>query len=196
MVVVAWMCLVCAPILAPLVFFAVWQQRWIGWLLAFLAAVLLATLGLAASGVGFVEPVADVGWVLLCYAVYCFLAASCFRIRATGLRALVLLLAAVPICIGYVLATVGFLGLFAIVGEASREPSHVERMPGGLTCQVTLWGWGMAFSAGGYSVDLYRSWTWLPLVRRRVAGVRVNQFANDREASCSDVLASYHDRFP
>ena len=108
------------------------------------------------------------------------------------IRILALVVAAVPVCIGYFLATIGALGLVFIIGDYSRPPYHTEQMRAGLVCHIR--GWGAAFTASGHSVHLYKVWPELPFLKREVAMISVNETDPDSEpkrASCADVLAAY-----
>jgi hypothetical protein len=140
-------------------------------------------------GVGFTVRAANVlGWTLG-YWSYCFLAASCLLIPSKVARIAALVIAAIPMLMGYVLGTVGVLGLAFILGDYTREPDHTEQIGPGLTCRITEWG--MAVGPSGYIVDLYRVLP-VPFLKRNVASIRVTDTdPSSRAANCSDVLAVY-----
>jgi hypothetical protein len=128
------------------------------------------------------------------YGAYCFLAACCWRIRSLPLRILALVFVVIPICVGYLAGTIGALGLMFVVGDYTRPPNQIEQIEAGLECRVTLWG--MAASASGYTVHLYRSWDWLPFIERAVVKIPVVQigYIGDqppKDANCADAVAQY-----
>jgi len=131
---------------------------------------------------------------VIAYGAYCFLAVSCWQIKFLPLRIPALLGAAIPICAGYFMSTVGLLGLMFIVGDYTRAPESTEQIDMGLECRVT--GWGMVASASGYTVHLYKSWSWLPFMERSAVSIPVVQigYVGDqppKDASCADAVAEY-----
>lgn len=187
---VVWVSLLCVPIVALVTFLIIQQRCSTTWLPAILIGILLGSYGLEIGGFSFVNPIANAGWLLLCYICFCFLAALCLLIKPKWLRALALLMTALPICIGYFLATIGVFGLAVIVIETFEDAFHIEQMPSGLICHVARWG--MAFTNSGYTVRLYKPWNMLPFVERLVVSVSVDQTARDGEVSCSDALVRYN----
>jgi hypothetical protein len=188
--------LLIGPLIALCVF-AVIQSRW-----AFaarpVAIVCITTIifiAVAASlGFSFRNVLLNIAFFAIAYGAYCFLANCCWRIRYLPLRIVALLCAAVPICAGYLVGTIGILGLAFIVGDYTRAPYNTEQIEAGLECRVT--GWGMVGSASGYTVHLYRSWDWLPLIERSVARIPVVQIGYDgdtppKDANCADAVARY-----
>lgn len=186
----AWIGVFCAPLLGVGVFAAA-GARGQGRLAWGAAAGLAVSAGLYRLGFGFVAPTADIAWALCCFVAYCVLVARCWRTGWKPLRFVVRTIALVPICVGYFLSTVGVLGLGFIVGDMTSPPFRTERMPGGLLCSVTSWGY--AFSSSGYRVQLHRRWDAVPFVQREVASVSIDETdeAEPQTASCESVFASY-----
>ena len=93
---------------------------------------------------------------------------------------------------GYVLATVGLLGLVFIVGDYAGPPRRAVVLRPGLSCRVM--NWGAAFSDDGYDVHLYRYWPWMPLLRRQVAKITVDETEPVKglaSASCEGVARAW-----
>ena len=121
---------------------------------------------------------------------------SCSQLLENSVLAasiLALLCAAIPIFAGYVLCTIGLLGLIFIVGDYTRAPNQIEQIDTRLVCRVTLWG--SAATDSGYTVHLYRSWAWLPLIERSVLSMSVNQTDQSKgppmDVTCADALKKY-----
>ena len=159
------------------------------------AAAFIVVLGAAILNIGFRDVTYDVAFLIIAYTAYSFLAVCCLRIPPLSIRVLALAIAAIPVGVGYYActSTTGRLGLAFIVGDYTQPPRHLEQMRADLTCRVFLWGY--AFSDTGYTVRLYKSWTWLPLVERSVVTISVNE-TNDangpvQPATCADALGKY-----
>ena len=120
--------------------------------------------------------------ISVAYLAYCFLAASCLRIPFEAVRLAALLVTAVPICFGYRGGPLLFLSL----GETTEPP---KQMTSDLVCSVTMWGLGG--EDFGYTVLLYKTWSWAPFLRREVHRASVDQSIDQPDVSCSDVFASY-----
>src|SRR5205823_4049965 len=141
-----------APLIAVGVFASIrsrWPsaQRRIATICIFAIVVIL---GGAALGFSFKNVLLNFVCFVIAYGAYCFLAVSCWRIKFLPLRIPALLGAAIPICAGYFMCTVGLLGLMFIVGDYTRAPESTEQIDTGLECRVT--GWGMVASVSGYTV--------------------------------------------
>jgi len=119
-----------APLLAFGAYAAI-QSRWSprqSTIAAVCALALVLILGAAALGFSFKDVRPNFAAFLIAYAAYCFLAVSCLRIPSLLLRIPALILAAMPIAIGYVLCTIGSLGLMFIVGDYTNPPKQIERL--------------------------------------------------------------------
>ena len=188
---IAWMSVLAAP---PVMLALFWSlRRGAPGLVRALGVASVAFLGMLIGstiiGLGFTLLAANVLCWTLGYWAYCFLAASCLLIPSEIARIAALVVTAIPILIGYVLGTVGALGLAFILGDVTETPYHTEQMGPGLTCRMTKWG--MAASDSGYTVELYKAGP-LPFLERKVASINVTQTdPSSKEASCADALALY-----
>jgi hypothetical protein len=130
------------------------------------------------------------------YFTYSFLAFMCLRIPSKIVRIPAFLVATVPMVIGYASSTIGLLGLMFIVADYTRPPESVKHMAAGLTCRIT--GWGSAASSSGYDVGLFRSWSGISFLERRIVSASVVQAGYSGTAppdvSCDDLLAKYESR--
>lgn len=154
--------------------------------------VIAATIGLAFGQVSFTLPMANTICMALSYLGYCFVAAACLAIRRPLARYSALIVALLPIVIGYLLGSIGLLALLFVVGDYSDPPLRVEHPQQNLTCRVTAWG--MAASDSGHTVHLYRRWPLLPGLEKEVVRIVVNETHPDplqTDASCADALANY-----
>ncbi|HWE76408.1 MAG TPA: hypothetical protein VG328_24815 [Stellaceae bacterium] len=163
--------------------------------LAATAAVLLLFIFAAKFlGFTFVNPWAAVAAVALAYFIYCFLVAACLLIPSKIFRYAIMTVVSLPICGGYLLGTVGVLGLEFIVLDVFRPPREVQKVGPNLVCDISAWG--AAFTASGYSVDLYQLWPAAPFIERRVVSFDVVQsgYAGDTppaDKTCGDALTAY-----
>jgi hypothetical protein len=156
--------------------------------------IIFFAFGVMLFRLSFANSLANFVCVAVVYLAYCFLAASCLQIPFRVVRYLALAITSLPICFGYVLGTVGVLGLMAIMGDYERPPEHTEQMGSHLKCEITLWGF--AGSASGYTVHLYKTWPEIPLLVREVVAFSVVQggYVGDdppADKTCSDALDAY-----
>jgi hypothetical protein len=137
------------------------------------AILVTATIVAAYYDFDFGRPELNVLWCLGVYFAYCLATFSCLRIRAKILRFFTILILAQPIALGYLMSTIGSLGTVFLLGDFLASPvySHQEDM--GLNCSVT--GWGGAWGSSGYKGSLYRSWHFVPFLRKEIAWIDVNQ---------------------
>jgi hypothetical protein len=157
------------------------------------AGMILCTIFAVFFRVSFVWGVANVLWLLACYLAYCLLVASCLQIQKRLLRWPVLLVSAVPIALGYVIATIGSLGLGFILSDALAGPSYTQNEADGLTCSVT--GWGFAGGDSGSNGSLFRSWFGVPFLQKEVAWISVDESNGSVSRSDStDLPSPIHDK--
>ncbi|MFY9695186.1 MAG: hypothetical protein WA776_20340 [Xanthobacteraceae bacterium] len=149
------------------------------------AAILCFALGLAALRLSFTNAWANIALASVTYFAYCFLAASCWQISRKTLRFIAAFLTIIPIGLGYIVGTVGVLGLAWIVGDYASPPEHVESMGAQLVCEIN--GWGSVLD-GVYHVQLYRRYSAFPFVERKVAELTVDYNTGDADKTCSDAL--------
>jgi hypothetical protein len=150
-------------------------------------AILCVAIGLSVSRLSFTNVWVHVVLAAICYLVYCFLAASCWQISRTAVRYIVGIVTTLPIGFGYLLGTIGVLGLGWIVSDYVSPPHHVEQMAPGLTCETTEWG---TVLSGGYKVHLYQRWSAFPFLEREVVIWTVDD-ASGVVKTCSDALSAY-----
>jgi hypothetical protein len=190
---VIWTGLLGAPVLALVIFILLPQRRFQAQSAIFSSSVLILYLALARVGLSFVEVQANFLCFVFAYFAYSFLAVMCLRIPIKAIRIIIFVIAIVPIGLGYFLSTIGVLGLAFIVGDYTSPPQRIEQMATGLNCRIT--GWGSAGSSSGYAVSLYRSWSGIPFLERKVLGVSVVQAGYSGpppdDVSCADLLAEY-----
>ncbi len=185
-----------APLIAFIVFAFV-NSRWasVGRVTVIICILTITFVTLAAVlGFSFKNVLLNFVSFAIAYGAYCFLAICCWRIAFLPLRILAVFCTAIPVCLGYVMCTIGLLGLMFIVGDYTRDPHRLEQIDAGLECRISLWG--MVGSASGYTVHLYRSWDWLPFVERAVVSIPVIQIGYDgdkppKDADCADAVAQY-----
>ncbi len=187
---VVWFALMLGPPLAIIAFYLLsrWQPNMLVRTATVAAIVVILIALFFIVGLTFNSRGNDVALLAIAYVAYCFLAVSLWRIRHIFLRIVAIVVAFVPIGLGYFLGTAGLLGLVFIVGDLTREPEKSEQMADGLTCRV-MW-WGSAGTNSGYTVGLYQSWHSLP-VERRVSAILVDQTNGDPGVTCAGALKQY-----
>jgi hypothetical protein len=188
-----WIGLLGAPVLAVVIFVLSRRRPFQPQSVVFAGSVLLLYFGVACSGLSFVAVQVNLIFFVVAYFAYSFLAVMCLRIPTKAVRILTFVIAIIPIGFGFILSTIGVLGLAFIVGDYTSPPERVEQMAMGLTCRVR--GWGSAGSASGYAVELYQSWNEIPFVERKVLGNSVVQDGYSgpppKDVSCGDLFAKY-----
>ncbi|MFG6486381.1 hypothetical protein ACG04R_06845 [Roseateles sp. BYS78W] len=188
---IAWIGILFAPPVAIGTFFITSRHRPAAMRRLSMTCVLLMALVAAAAclDVSFTSVTANTVCWSAAYFSYCFLAISAWRLRRLAVRIPVLMVAALPVAVGYLLGTVGMLGLMFILDDYTRPPMQTTDIAHGLECRVT--SWGMAASDSGYTVHIYRHWALIPLLEREVARIVINQSnpqAGLQSASCDDAL--------
>jgi hypothetical protein len=142
-------------------------------------------------GFSFLSTIANTLCLGASYFGYCYLAANCRSIEKKSFRIVSLIVLSIPVAIGYLLSTFGFLGLAFIIADYTAHPSTVVNLPNNMVCRVTPWG--MVAGDSGYAVNVYKRWTMIPFLQRRVASIsvnEVNQNSAPRSANCDDALSS------
>ena len=118
-------------------------------------------------GINFVSVISNVWSLLIAYAAYCFLAASCWQFERRIIRYPLGILTSLPIIFGYFTGTVGALGLLFIAGDYTSPPLETRTIDSRLLCTKTRWG--SAISDEGYTIHIYQSWRYLPFLHREIA---------------------------
>ena len=109
--------------------------------------------------------VAADAWALAAgYLAYCTAAmAAVLRVRGRGERVLAGTVAGLPVVAGYLLGTLGVLGLAFVVGD--YEPRSARALAPGLSCRT--YGFGNATTAaGGTVVEVFAHPRWAPFLER------------------------------
>jgi hypothetical protein len=156
--------------------------------------VVLTTSAFVASDIRFKGLAINTVSLALGYVSFCYLVVSAWGIRNKVARIMAIFVGGIPIASGYVLGTIGVLGLMFIVGDQTEPPLRTERITANLNCEVTGWGMAVVASDSGYTVHLYKNWLLLPLVEREVAKMVVNEthpVEGVSEATCQSVYATY-----
>lgn len=188
---IAWFCLLGAPPVAIATFFAI-RRCWpnaVTRTLIVCSLLLGVVVGFAFLGVSSISTATNTICLAVAYFSYCFLAISTWRLRPRILRIPALVVAALPIAVGYMLGTVGILALMFIVGDYTRPPFQATEMAPDLQCRVT--SWGMAASDTGYTVHLYKRWPAMPFLEREIGHIVINEthpLPGLESASCDDAL--------
>jgi hypothetical protein len=156
--------------------------------------VLLFILGMKILHVTFISALPGAASFAIAYFTYCFLVAACVQIPYRIIRYPMMIVVALPICAGYLLATIGALGLMFILGDAFSQPTHVEKMGTNLVCEISMWG--AAGSSSGYAVHLYELWPAFPFIEREVVALTVVQagYVGDtapEDKTCNDASKVY-----
>jgi|ERR1700722_15064485 hypothetical protein len=190
-----WATVICGPPFAFAVFFSI-RQWWPHAQLPATGAAILTLLfafSVVTLRLSFTSALANFVCVAVVLLIYYFIVASCLQIPFRAVRYLTFIVTILPICFGYLLGTVGVLGLGWIVMDYTRPPEHTEQMGPDLKCQIT--GWGSVASASGYTVHLYKIWPEVPFVEREVASLSVIQagYVGEPRAdkTCSDAMHAY-----
>jgi hypothetical protein len=141
--------------------------------LASLAAAVLGVALLAALlKISFISGHANVVALCLTYLAYCLLGLSACRLKRPLLRQLVLVAVSMPIALGYLLGTIGALGLAFLLGDAVGPPVEQRWIDGRTICVVTIQD---GIGETSYQLSLNQRWSGLPLQRRlaRISAVDV-----------------------
>lgn len=190
---IAWFTLLAVPPTAVIAFLVANKSRpaLIKRLAIGCAVLIVGVVGSARLDISLMSNAANLVCLSAAYLAYAFLATCLWRVRSLFLRVPALLIAAAPIAGGYVMGTMGFLGLAFILADFANPPLQTVRMAAGLECRIQAWG--NAISDTGYTVYLYRQWPLVPFVEREVSKVRVNETnpgTGPTAASCKDALAA------
>lgn len=170
-VAIAWITLL---IVAPVIVLVHARGGRGGWRRPAGAAMLIGIVGLAmAAGVETVWR--PVNWLVLAaaYVAWAMLVGLAFTLSPRALGIVLGASGVLTLVPGVLLCTVGVLALFFIAGDYGRPPTRVVRLAPGLDCVET--SWGMAASDDGRDIHLYRTPSWLPLLRRQVKRVTMDE---------------------
>jgi hypothetical protein len=189
MLLLSWLCLIGLPPLALGIYrFIRHHRQGAQWPIGLVCiAILITTIFAFRLGFSLAAAKANVGWLWICYLAYCLLAAFCLAINKRWLRAAALTITAIPILLGYALATIGVIGFFWILGDVLTESPRTQVLEDGLICKIDEWG--SAVTDSGYTVRLYSSWPAVPFLQREVARESVNFNKTNDDISCEALVA-------
>jgi hypothetical protein len=168
-----WMGVLAAPVVAAIAFALIRPEpNYLRnpWLIAAEVFLGLFILALVAK-TNFTILEVNVGCILLAYLAYCFLVLSVLKIKRRLFRIPLLGIGVLPIILGYLLSTIGFLALLVIAADYTQPALSTELVAPGLTCTKT--GWGMVTSEG-HTFHLYRTWPGLAVVHTEIKQVVVD----------------------
>jgi hypothetical protein len=117
--------------------------------------ILLVFVGVKLS-ISFTSFLANSIVISLAYACFGFLALSLFRLKPKSIGIVLGVLSSIPLVLGVLLTTIGFLGLAFIT--ADYRTTYEAKLPSGLKCLVSTTG--NATAAGGNDVRLYKQIIW------------------------------------
>jgi hypothetical protein len=151
---------------------------------AYIAIILFATV----IGLRFTAVLANIASVALIWPAWCFCCACGCWAKQPLPRAPSWFVAVPSVGLGYLLGTVGYLGMLFIVGDIVSPPIPTQSFETPeLACETTLWGGPGAGS--GHSIVLYRKWTAVPWLRFRLTEATVDDTAAVQGVSCADLAA-------
>jgi hypothetical protein len=183
--------LLLGPPVAVFVYFSVRavSRLALSWMLTFVALYLVIILIAAVIGLRFRAVSANIAGVALTWPAWCMCCAHGCRARQRSVRVLSWLVAVPSIGLGYLLGTVGCLGVAFIVGDIIAAPTNIQYFETPeLACVTTEWG-GAGTHEGSTNV-LYRRWTAVPWLRLRVAESVDDWTGGEQGMSCADLAAS------
>ncbi len=193
---IAWSCLFFGPLLSLGIFIALRTGAKRHLRLAIVgSATLLALVILAcAKKISLTSLWANLILLSAAYLSYCFVAASTFTVRPIFVRVPLLVATCLPVIIGYVLTTIGVLGLGFIMADYTNIPIEAKQMRPGLNCRTTMWG---GVGDAGYTVRLYKYSPVIPFIRHEVRTTSVDESypgSGPISASCDSEFFAYTQR--
>ena len=164
-------------------------------------ALLLGLAGCIVLRISFSRPGANVAAILVAVGVYHLLAAMAWAVRSVWLRLLALSVGYAPIVLAWMVflsyrMVIVFVSVF-LLGEYMAPPQEKAQLPSGLFC--LRMGGGAAFTDEGYTVHSYAHPFHVPVLKREVLSVTVNESEPDGgpdQASCRSVFADYQPHHP
>ncbi|MGA3001328.1 MAG: hypothetical protein ABSE20_06365 [Acetobacteraceae bacterium] len=142
----------------------------------------------AAVGLRFTAVSANVASVALIWPAWCFCCARGCGAKWRSVRVLSWFVAVPSVGLGYLVGTVGCLGVAFGVGDTVSTPTHIQYFETpDLVCEITEWGG--AGTHEGTSTVLYRRWAAVPWLRYRVAESTDDWTGGEQGMSCADLAA-------
>lgn len=191
---IAWSCLFFGPLISLGIFIALRNRARRHLRLAVLGSATLLTLVIFACStkISLASILVNLIFLSAAYLSFCFLAASTFTARPIFIRIPLVVATYIPIIIGYILTTIGVLGLMFIMGDYTNAPKEAKQMRPGLDCRTTMWG-GLGDS--GYTVHLYKYFSIIPFIRHEVRTTSVDESYPESgpiSASCDSEFFAYN----
>ncbi|MBE7178254.1 MAG: hypothetical protein INR69_17765 [Mucilaginibacter polytrichastri] len=114
---------------------------------------------------------ADYIFPVLLYFSYGFLIYHTLLIKNSFLRIISFLICFIPFLLGYLIATIGVLGL--MLGSGEYDTSQKSKLAYGLESRI--YGYGNATSSeSGEKFEVYRYIPWLPVFEKKVFSKKIN----------------------
>lgn len=159
------------------------QRRAFRWLVGTVAGVV------AAAVLGISTSFFEVNVIVACiaYAAFGILAVSMFRVRPRLVGVAAGMFLSVPLLLGLLLGTVGFLGLGFIMGDV--PPIYIGQTGSQARCYVYSFG-NATTAEGGYDVTLTRSMPLVRFVERSVHKERFTEPSFQPSEACERALHS------
>lgn len=165
-----------------------WRNRMVFGCLTLLAFVIWS----AFAQISFMSTHANlVAWVGA-YMAHGYLAASAWRISHRWVRVAALVTMHIPIAIGYLVGTIGLLGLAFIVADETAPALTTMQLTPNIRCDVR--GWGMAATDSGYTIRLRKRLRLFPAAQRTVYSTIVNEtqsYTSGEGNDCHSAFAAY-----
>jgi len=143
-------------------------------------------------GISFSDQRISAGSLATVYLAYCCLVVSSLKISRLAVRIPVAVVGITSIALGYMLASVGALGLAFIIGDTI--PVFNQQVSPGITCRVTTYG-TVFTSRGGQIAHLEQSIPYLPFLEREVYELRFEDSTGEGVASptetCTRAVAEH-----
>jgi hypothetical protein len=94
----------------------------------------------------------------------------------------------VLVTFGGLLSPFAFLMSLLTIGDLDSPPMMDVEIKPGLSCRVMGWG---SIPTDGYTVELFRYWTWFPMVQHKVASAAGDGPSIDPKGpTCESVAAA------
>lgn len=190
---ITWFSVLAAPAAGVLLVLR-WQaregtdlRRGLAWAAAYLGMVGLCV----ATGLQWSWPFLNFLSCLAALYAYWIAAAGALAIPTRWLRIPASVLAALPLLPSLFLGTIGALALIFVLGDVLDPPIETRRLSSTRLCETTTWG--AAFGPSGYTVSMYWSPVWIPILRYTLASDSVDETSpapGHESATCDSVAAS------
>lgn len=188
-----WFSLLAAP-MAGVLLVVRWRgnegpalRRGVGWAMAYLGVVALC----AATGLQWSSSIINFAFCLGCLYAYWIAAAGTLTIASPWVRIPLSILASLPLLPSLLFGTIGALALVLVLGDVLDPPIETRRLSSTRVCETSAWG--AAFGPSGYTVSIYWSPVWVPILRYTLASDSIEETSpapGHESATCESVAAS------